>query len=89
MEHDLQIVEFVSPQNQGPTSTRSIEVAIDVDNQIDEQDQSHQSSDIDLEDDDLDLSDEVDRIFENQVDWHLLNNDQFSRELDILIDIFA
>ena len=89
MEHDQQIVKFVSPKNWESKSTHNTKVAIDVDNHINEQDQSCQSSEIDLEDDNLDASNEVDRIFENQVDWHLLNNDQFSRELDMFIDIFA
>ena len=29
------------------------------------------------------------RISENQVDWHLVNDDEFLGELDIFIDIFA
>ena len=86
----MKIVKFVyAPQNWGPTLKHSTKVAIDVDNQIDEQDQSHQSSDVDPKDDNLDMLNEVDRISENQVDWYLLNDDQFSRVLDIFIDIFA
>ena len=69
--------------------TDGTEVAIDVDNQIGAQDQSHQISALNLENVDLDLLHVVDRISKNQVDWRLLNDDQFSRELDIFIDIFA
>ena len=47
--------------------------------------QSHQSSDVDLEDDDLDLSNKVDRVSQNLVDFNLLNNDRFSGELDIFV----
>ena len=50
MEHNIWILEFVSPRNQGPTLTHSTKVAMHVDYQIDEEGQNHQSSD----DDDLD-----------------------------------
>ena len=64
-----------------------------VDNQIaDEDDQNHQGcSHTDLEDDDdLDSPYEAsERISKNQVDWHLLNDDQFFGELDIFIDTFV
>ena len=95
MECDLQIVEFVSPNNQGSTSTHNTEVAMLVDNQIDhEDDQNHDQagSHTELEeDDDLDLPYEPSeaRISKNQSDWHLLNDDEFLGELDILINIFV
>ena len=97
MECDLKIVEFVSPNNQGSTSSHKTKVAMLVDNPIDHED-DHLQNDLhdevcshidDLEeDDDLDLPYEANES-KNQVDWHLLNDDEFSRELDIFIDIFA
>ena len=93
MECDLQIVEFVSPSDQGSASTHGIEVAVLVDNQFDHQDdQDHDPTDQleELDDDDLDSSYEAhERIAENLVDWHLVNDDKFFGELDIFIDIFA
>ena len=84
----IEIVEFVSPNNQGSTSSHDgTEVAVLVDNQIDHEDDH---DDLEAEDinDDLDSPYEADES-ENQVDWHLLNDDEFSGELDIFIDIFA
>ena len=94
----IEIVEFVSPNNQGPASTHGTEVAMLVDNQFDHEDDqnhdqfgsTHDTSNLE-EDDDLDSPYETNeaRISEKQVDWHLVNNDEISGELDIFIDIFA
>ena len=83
----MQIVKIVSPNNQGSASTHDTEFALLVDNQFDHEDDH---DDLEAEDinDDLDSPYEADES-ENQVDWHLLNDDEFSGELDIFIDIFA
>ena len=59
-----------------------------VDNQIDHEDDHDDLEAAEDINDDLDLPYEADES-ENQVDWHLLNDDEFSGELDIFIDIFA
>ena len=89
----MEIVEFVSPNNQGSTSSHDgTEVAMLVDNQIDhEDDHDDEGSHIDLEED---INDDLDSPYEaneseNQVDLHLLNDDEFTGVLDIFIDIFA
>ena len=86
----IEIVEFVSPNNQGSTSSHDgTEVAMLVDNQIDHED------DHDIDDDlEEDINDDLDSPYEadeskNQIDWHLLNDDEFTGELDIFIDIFS
>ena len=92
MKCDLQIVEFVSPCNLGSASTHGTEVAVLVDNQFDHEDDQNHDPTNQLEEDDHDLDstyEASERISENQVDWHLLNDDEFSGELDIFIDIFA
>ena len=86
----MEIVEFVSPNNQRSTSSHDgTEVAMLVDNQIDHEDDHDVDDDLEEDiNDDLDSPYEADES-ENQVDWHLLNDDEFSGELDIFIDIFA